>query len=493
MLAHLASARAWPFIVVATLCVVSLPFIHFTLDDAGITLRYAYNLAHHGVLSFNVDDRVYGTTSIAWALLCTPLMWADDPMLGLWLSKGASFACLAAACWIFASLVRAVHWMGRALFLIAVVASVPFAAFAWSGMEFGLGFLLLALFVRLWFGGGARALLGMSLVAVGLAFTRPDYCLLTVAPLLAASFRRVRATPSALLQLLPAAALAAGALAALWLYYGDPVPLPFYAKVLAPPRDPGLLAGLRRIGSWWLLQGGWAVGPLLLVWLTSKPAREFSARRLHVSAEQTWLLFSSAALLFVFYASRGGNIVMDTAGRYYAPFLTLFALLVAPVAEYVVTERPSWSRRARWFLPAGALAALAAVGLTLSWDANLRTRGRSRSLGEYATGMNRAYIPMGQYIAEHYPEGVHLMLHDAGLVPLFSRAHVLDLWSLNNREIIECRGACRKDVVQRYHPALVMQRDELLPPAAHATVVHETGPNPPGNRKLTLREVRWAE
>ena len=44
------------------------PFGAFRFDDTYITLRYAENLAHHGRLSFNLDDRVDGYTSPAWTL-----------------------------------------------------------------------------------------------------------------------------------------------------------------------------------------------------------------------------------------------------------------------------------------------------------------------------------------------------------------------------------------------------------------------------------------
>jgi hypothetical protein len=62
--------------IVGVLCVFSLIWTRekslvqkFQFDDTFITLRYAENLVRHGHLSYNLDDRVDGYTSLGWTLV----------------------------------------------------------------------------------------------------------------------------------------------------------------------------------------------------------------------------------------------------------------------------------------------------------------------------------------------------------------------------------------------------------------------------------------
>jgi arabinofuranosyltransferase len=52
------------------LAIVSKPFI--LVDDAWITFRYAYNLAYHGQLTFNLNERVEGISNMLWTLVLAP-------------------------------------------------------------------------------------------------------------------------------------------------------------------------------------------------------------------------------------------------------------------------------------------------------------------------------------------------------------------------------------------------------------------------------------
>jgi arabinofuranosyltransferase len=53
-----------------TLAIASRPFLF--VDDAWITFRYAHNLAHHGQLVFNLNERVEGITNLLWAVILAP-------------------------------------------------------------------------------------------------------------------------------------------------------------------------------------------------------------------------------------------------------------------------------------------------------------------------------------------------------------------------------------------------------------------------------------
>jgi len=445
----------------AAYAVAATLFVRFTLDDAGITLRHAWNLAHHGVLSFNADQRVYGTSSVAWALLCTPLMAVDAWLSPLALAGGLSFVCGGLAVVMVHRLARAMAAPAYVIVMSVAALSLPCVAFAWSGMEVGLSVALLAGFVAAFLAPpGAAPLRRMAWLGVAGFFTRPDQVLITV-PLFAVALLRRRGRPRAELTGLIAPALVAVAgLAGLALYYGSVVPTSWSAKILDEARDPGLLAGLRRIGLWLVVQG--VAAPLLLAagwaWLRR---RDRDDGRVAGAA-----LVLAAVVLLGAFASQGGSIVMDDLGRYYLPGLLVLAVAAArSIDAGVRSGRSALLRRVSQGL-AALTPALLIAGLWVGWrhDMNLGTQpAYRRSIADYTGWMNDAYLPLGRYLAAHYPPSTTLMVRDAGLIPLYSRFdRVLDIWSLDEPRIIACRRACSRQVVRDFDPDLVVQGDELI-------------------------------
>jgi hypothetical protein len=431
-------------------------FYRFTLDDAGITLRYAYNLAHEGNLSFNADGRVYGTTTIFWALLTTPVMWLERWVDPLVVCKLLSFAFGGVGVVLVHRLVRSLQLAPYTFVMSIAVLSVPYVVFAYSAMEFALSIVLLCVFLTAFLAEvSARTLRVMAWMGVLLFFTRPDFVLLTVPLFLTAAILNRRTVLAQAKVLLLPAAVALGGLVLLRLYYGSIVSLSFDAKILSEARDPGFVHGLQRIGEWMLKQGAVVVPLIALAWAIPRSTRP---RRGLLAAAA---LAGSSVVFLGYFMSEGGFIVMDDAGRYYYPGILVLSLASGFVIDGAITATQSKA------LAIGTKAVLFSTPLLLAGglyyakvsDMNLGTQPRyQHSTDHYADMMDDAYIPMGMYIAENYPPSTTMIIRDAGLIPFYSRLdNVLDFWSLNEPRIVACKRACTRDVIREFDPDLIAQ------------------------------------
>ena len=153
-------------------------------DDAMISMRYAWNLAHGEGLVWNPGERVEGFTNLLWTLymtIWTGLLSKSAAVLAVQISGGA----LALAAGFFAALVAERLAVGTelegdplvpALALAAAVFYYPLAYWSLMGMETGLlaALLTAAVWAALRADGDARPALVVP-VLLGLAFlTRPD-------------------------------------------------------------------------------------------------------------------------------------------------------------------------------------------------------------------------------------------------------------------------------------------------------------------------------
>ncbi|MBI5806122.1 hypothetical protein HZA73_08760 [candidate division TA06 bacterium] len=192
-------------------------------DDAAITYRYAENLASGNGFVYNVGERVLGTTTPLFTLL-----------LALGIKLGTKVH-LVSAIFSFLSLAASVLLLYRksnlpGKFFVLFLLNVQIMIGATCGMECGLYFLIALAVFLLW--QGKHYL--WSGLAGGLAMlTRPDGILVIIA-LLAASFWSVKKGISGkplLLLLLGFSIVAAPWLVFSWRYFGDILPMSFYAKV----------------------------------------------------------------------------------------------------------------------------------------------------------------------------------------------------------------------------------------------------------------------
>lgn len=249
---------AWAAIFIVRSSIQTSGGRYFCLfDDAMVSLRYAWNLAHGDGLVWNPGERVEGTTCFLFTL---------------YMSLGALFLGKSAAA-LFVQITGVVLVVGTALLVdrlsrglsaapylglvtaALVLAYYPLSYWSLMGMETGMLTVLsmASLFVALRLGSDSRSskLLGLLL---GLMFaTRPDAAVPAVVVLafrgawILHRHRRLAALKPWLLEV----ALFAGSVAALTLfrfvYYGSPLPNTYYLKVGEWPLFPRLVNGWKFV------------------------------------------------------------------------------------------------------------------------------------------------------------------------------------------------------------------------------------------------------
>lgn len=227
-------------------------------DDAMVSMRYAWNLAHGDGLVWNPGERVEGITSFSFTLVMTlGALFLDKSNAVLFVQITGVLLVLAAA-FLAHALSRS---LGSTRFLAlltaaAVLAYYPLSYWSLMGMETGLLAVLstAALFLAMRLGSEPRGsrLLGLVL---GLMFaTRPDAAVPAVVIL---SFRaggillrerRPRALVPWLWEMAGFAGIVLGLTLFRWIYYGSPVPNSYDLKVADWPLLPRLQNGYRFVG-----------------------------------------------------------------------------------------------------------------------------------------------------------------------------------------------------------------------------------------------------
>lgn len=172
----------------------------YVVDDAFISLRYAWNLVHGNGLVFNPGERVEGFSNFSWVMLEAALLWLGVPVVATW--KVLGFACGVGVLVLTARLASlavgcrtGVAWSG-AIAALGLSFHAGFAAWSQAGLEtVFFAMLLVASFVRYetefahrTSEGPGRSVLPLSAALFAIAWmTRPE----TPVYLLAFAIRRV--------------------------------------------------------------------------------------------------------------------------------------------------------------------------------------------------------------------------------------------------------------------------------------------------------------
>lgn len=302
-----------------------------TLDDAYMVLRYAKQiLAGHGH-AWNPDGvQVFGATGSLHLGLMTLLEWLlplPDAQVVALTSILFALLALAALARVSVALLRSPlrerPWLVAAGVVLLVLPQRLFIAQSFSGMD-----AVSALFANslvggaaLWLGrtGSMRALgaaLGAALLAI---LARPDDGLYAVlAPALAVALGGPRPRLPLLSKLGAGLALLLAAyLGVATLIFGDPLPLPFYAKSI------GYFAEYTAARAWNPFE---YLGEILAMWLPALLVILFGVTRR--TAGEVIALLAPVALTFTYYFSVVQ--IMGIGARYYVP-ATPFAVLAALV------------------------------------------------------------------------------------------------------------------------------------------------------------------
>jgi arabinofuranosyltransferase len=365
----------------------------WTLDDAFISMRYAWNLAHGHGLVFNPGEAVEGYTNFLWTVLLVPAALGGKDMV-LW-SKVLGALCTVASLglvavsdrWLPGMTARAATWS-----VLLLGTSGVFTRWSLSGMETPLvGLLVLAALLL-----HARDERGIATgVVAGLAgLARPDAGLVVV-PILADAFASRRVAWGR---------LAGFALVAvpynawrIWTY-GDLLPNTFYVKV------GGTVASLAR-GAFYVNDFlGVEIGLVLLLAIGV-----FAGERLLAPGTRALPLYLLVHLLYV--VAVGGDVFQGF--RFFASVLPVLACCAGIALDEV-----------RRGVAAGVVAIAIHLG-TLAANDQLTQAGEISDVGERIGHWLRACAP---------PDAV-LATNIAGAVPFYSRLQTIDTLGLNDRHI----------------------------------------------------------
>jgi MFS family permease len=416
-------------------------FLNFTIDDAFITFRYAENLTQGQGPVFNPGERVEGYTSFAWMLLMVAVLaLGQDPVaaskaLGL----AGSLLTLAATY----RLARFVSWHPRSTGLIAVLGLATNASFALSavmGMETPLYTLFLTLAVLCMFreAEGGSWWPSTTLFALA-ALTRPEgLAVFGLTWLYQVLFAKER-WPQALARLALFGAVVGGHLLWRWGYYGDLLPVTYYAKT-------GNLLSRLRAGLFYLVE--FLIGPGLFLAAAYLVALRQHSQRLRYLL---WLCGGYAAIV----VWEGGDWMPGL--RFWVPLLPFLYLILAEVlvtAFHRLTTLASPRQKVlAWvgFSSLGALYLTLTVGYTaITWTyTSLRARG-----------YEEAHRTLAAWLRENAPPDANVALMDVGIIGYYSRLRIIDLTGLTEAHIAHAPGAFQEKV---YDPAYVLdQRPEYV-------------------------------
>jgi hypothetical protein len=431
-------------------------------DDAYMFSRYAHNILNNGAIAWNPDGApTYGATSLLYLAVVTfftALLPPADPALVLrlsaFLSMAAFFALLGG--WLWQSLRVYAAPVRRFVFSLGCIAfaltSDYLILLGQSGMDTGVGLALLTLYlwgVWRWQAGlgNQRELIGTGILGGLLFSARPDLMLFSaLIPLLLLLTEKRR---QAFLLGAVSLAILLAQLGAAWLYFGHPLPLPFYAKQNSPSLTD-------FVGS---LAFGYAIFYLLQTlpfWLTlSVLGGGRLLRRPWPRLGAYTLTLMGAGLAYLLYHLFWVAPIMGCQARFYQPLTPLLVYFTA----HALAGRLDKVRFAAW---QGLGAGIVTAGLILLglWCGGRLLAPRSADTLAYFGGSCNLYLrgegadvrgkmPTSQSLAPHatiwrgldrvalLPAPLSVATTEIGLPSALNPEHVyIDLVGLNNPDFL---------------------------------------------------------
>jgi hypothetical protein len=349
---------AWQYIE-ATSFVVDGTRFYVLFDDAMISMRYAYNLAHGNGLVWNVGERVQGFTNPLWTLYMALLQLLPTPAAQMGLLVQATGAALLALNLYFVKRVVE-HFTTDLLAMLAAVAFTAFYAplnsFGLLGME--VSALALILTASLWIvlrNGRDRFTPWLYiLLAVGTLLrsdTAIPYLVILVAAVLIQKSHRAENLAWGLGLLI--VSLVGQGLAS-YLYYGDWLPNTYYLKVTGWPFALRIMRGLFAL-VWFIYYTNWLLFLLPLSLLIFR---------------RDWKVLIPLAVLvgqLAYSVYVGGDAWEDHGGanRYIVIAMPIFFAMLAVTLEELRQRSIGLLKHSRWIAPGSRLVWAVMVAIAL--------------------------------------------------------------------------------------------------------------------------------
>jgi arabinofuranosyltransferase len=390
-------------------------------DDAYISYRYADNLVRGHGLVFNPGDRVEGYSNFLWVMLAaaTAATGADPLTVTRTVGVLSFLAVVALTGWLWA---RGAAWRDLIVLPLLATLVMPYglAASVGSGLETSfvtLVALLVGLTQHVWSSPHRLFRAARTLLPLVAGLTRLDALLLVAASAAAtaadlsaagASWRRVAGRLAARF------AVAAGGLALYlagkWVYYGELLPNPYYAKA----------ADEWHLGAGALYLAAFALNSPQVVLLVPAAA---------VAVRAMWRTPLRAFTVFCVLASAAHAAYLVKVGGDFMYFRMAFEVYPLLVCTAGLGLRSMVSGR-----PYAAAAGVVAAALLSMAPPVLEPRFAMQSIGEmdrYA----RLGREVGRRLGETLPPDTRIATTLAGTIPYYSRLFTVDEWGLNDYHV----------------------------------------------------------
>lgn len=449
----------------------------FQIDDAYISYRYAWNLAHGNGLVYNPGEVVEGYTNFLWTLISA---WAiafglHPAGITLGANVGLGQGLIALTYYLGTKLSRQMHiWPLFAAGLLAVDAGLITYASRGSGMEAMLfATLTLAGITLLWLDSDARAPVWRLLGGVALALaslTRPEGLLVAALLLSVRAWQDHRAGRRAwrlagaallpyILVVVPYQAWRIG-------FYGYLLPNTFYTKTGATLAI--VMRGLEY--CWAFCIEHWLITALLLAglltwalnWYSSRSNRANRAGTASRDKVEHWANSLNMALVALvagytlYIIAVGGDVF--SGWRFFVPLLAPLVLLAQESTRATLARLRQSSRLKRDFVL--VLACVTAIYMALSLYIE-RPNGELEVATNGSTVWLERWGSSALWFRDNTPEGTWLASPAAGAVAYYSQRPVLDMLGLNDVHIGHLQVASLGSGTaghEKEDPAYVLQR-----------------------------------
>ncbi len=397
----------------------------FTLDDAYISLRYAWNAVHGAGLVYSPGQRVQGFTNPSLVLLEAVLLFLHVPAVLsvvkllsafsgvglLWLLRGNREWPHVGAVTLFASVCAPVI-----VRTVGGLETVPFTFFVVLGISCCVK-------------GDDRGLIALSCAAL----TRPEGFLFASVFSIIAVRRAPRLVLAAWIPVIVYEGWA-------WSFYGSVVPSTFLAKEPTHTFARSFYEWLPSFGSFLVLDANILVVVGALCAVVRRP-------------KVLWPVGVCIGLYTLYLAYEGRAVSMGEWYRYYVPLLGLLLWMCTIGLRDIRWDTVAIQRRRFFWLGVGVVIALNAATLSVARTSGLAldpvfTRWPLESVGPALT---RAHIALGYWLRDNRPSShSSVALWDAGAISYVSQMPALDMYSLNDLTIIRDARDGRTDTIQRY-------------------------------------------
>lgn len=443
------------------------------IDDAYISYRYAWNLAHGSGLVYNPGEVVEGYTNFLWTVVASGTIWAGLSPAGIALA--GTIACsqgiIALTFWLAHRLIPGrPTWALLPVALLAVDSALLTYGARGSGIEaVPFAFLALAPVAALW-AAPERRWRVVAGVLLGLAsLTRPEG-LLVAALLLGARAWFDRRDGLPYMRLLLSSLVPFLAIVMpyqLWRinFYGYPFPNTFYAKT----GTTLAVIGRGAAYAWQFAERHWLVVLLTLAclgllawgWISRRRKKDTAASGADdISPEiPNYRLAAVLGLLVLVYALYVVYVGGDwfPSERFFVPLLAPVALLAA-VGAYALVSRLSGRN--------GQAVGAAVLGLILVAYAGYAL-WQQRPGGELADDTYRHNIYIDRWgsaaiwLRENTPADTSTAARAAGAIAYYSQRPTIDMFGLNDLHIGHLKVANMGEAVpghEKSDPAYVLSR-----------------------------------